>query len=1025
MKRTDTPRVMLEAFPETLARQLADLKRYASRIETFTAGLGGGTGLLAGYVGVLVLDRLVDLPVGMRILMAGGSATLAGGWLFSWVRQQIWRPRGWRELALLVHRADARLGERLLSAVELAAGQVSADSASPALRRAAIAQMAASVARHDLRRMVSTRRMCAWSVPFAVLALTVLTAALVCPHAAANALARWLRPLAPVERYTFVRLGPLPERLVIPHGEPFEIGLEVDTRSAWRPRHAVCRIGNQPPFRVPIQAHRVALRIPGQTEKTRLRIRLGDNRREMAIEPVFRPELVRLWMEVELPAYLARHTQRVELRRGAATVLKESRVRFAGEVSRELAQASLQIQPAGAHGKREEPHGDWTALRVQGREFSGETIPAERLGQCRFQWTDTVGLSAAAPHDVAVTLMDDQPPSVQWDSGTTPVAILADEVVRLTARTQDDWGVKALWIEWTAEPNVTGQLQRVDGTEKLAQGTAETTELTGTFALCPALMHVPEDTTLTVTARSADFVPDRVPSRSVSRKIYVLSRARHAQLIQEQMDNLQARLEELIRQEEGLRDRNQATRMLAPEALSSEKVGQSLQTNAQEERTQQESLRGILASLRALFREGLRNRDIPLDVLRQWAERADIVEQTANEVLRDAAQALSQAAAHPAERASHLDRALERETTAIENLRQTERSLNRTREDWTARTFVHRLRTAAEAERDIRTALDRSLPVTVGLDPASLPREAADTLASLAERQDHTATLVRHIQDDLAGYYQRTRRPVHGEIHKEMVERRTVSRLTAVGADIRANLTFHAIQEATQWEKQLAAWADALDAARRSAGSGDSGKPPSGQPEEEELVMALMRARQTEEAIREQTRLLEESRVERPTYGADAVRLSEKQKALADEIRPWERRVSDVEVRRFLEKIHGEMMNAEMFLRKPQTDGETVAIETEIIELLSGSVSRMAGQGGQGRSALGNLLARLSSGGSGSGSTAGGNTDRLNERSTGDATGHPESPRRVPRISGADPSSWPEEFREALEGYFRRVEVMP
>ena len=147
-----------------------------------------------------------------------------------------------------------------------------------------------------------------------------------------------------------------------------------------------------------------------------------------------------------------------------------------------------------------------------------------------------------------------------------------------------------------------------------------------------------------------------------------------------------------------------------------------------------------------------------------------------------------------------------------------------------------------------------------------------------------------------------------------------------------------------------------------------------------ETLIALMRARQREESLREQTRLVDQGRAENRAYEADARKLSKMQYDLAADIRPIERRVRDPKLRRLVEKVGGEMMNAGMFLRKPQTDATTIAIETEIIELLANSVSAAAGACGgmaQGVMQAMGMQPGMGSGAGpkGGGSSAGGSAD--------------------------------------------------
>jgi hypothetical protein len=113
-------------------------------------------------------------------------------------------------------------------------------------------------------------------------------------------------------------------------------------------------------------------------------------------------------------------------------------------------------------------------------------------------------------------------------------------------------------------------------------------------------------------------------------------------------------------------------------------------------------------------------------------------------------------------------------------------------------------------------------------------------------------------------------------------------------------------------------------------------------------------------------------------------------------------------------------------LRRPQTDQGTIAIETEIIEMLSDFISSSAGKEGQGGGAAQAFMKMLglSYGGSktGGGSMAGGTTDKPNTGTTGAPGAETLESRDVEKAGGIDMSDWPEEFKDALDAYFNALE---
>lgn len=193
-----------------------------------------------------------------------------------------------------------------------------------------------------------------------------------------------------------------------------------------------------------------------------------------------------------------------------------------------------------------------------------------------------------------------------------------------------------------------------------------------------------------------------------------------------------------------------------------------------------------------------------------------------------------------------------------------------------------------------------------------------------------------------------------------------------------------------------------------------------------ETLISLMRARKQEESLRQQTRLLNEGREKNRRYRYDARKLARKQDEIAAKTRPLERRVKNPKLRQLIEKLGGEMMNASMLLQRPQTDTETVAIETEIIELLSNSIDSASGS--QSSAAAKKMMAQMGEGepkpGPGGGSKpgpGGGSGGGRSEGEGGPQTTVDNAGRNVERSTGLTHET-PQEFKDVLEAYFRALE---
>ena len=73
---------------------------------------------------------------------------------------------------------------------------------------------------------------------------------------------------------------------------------------------------------------------------------------------------------------------------------------------------------------------------------------------------------------------------------------------------------------------------------------------------------------MTFCATALDFLPYRTASESARYHIYVLGREAHARLIQEQLEKLLARLDELTRKQEALLDAGKQLKQTPSEKLA-------------------------------------------------------------------------------------------------------------------------------------------------------------------------------------------------------------------------------------------------------------------------------------------------------------------------------------------------------------------------------------------------------------------------------------------------------------------------
>ena len=229
-------------------RMKAALEQYQKRVWTLKLAegiLAALFGLLVSYTVVFCLDRVWDTPALLRALILGvgmiGMIFLLPMKYYNWV----WKHRQLDGVARLLHHKFPRFGDHVLGIVELARNRADQLS-SPTLVEAAMRQVDAEVARHNLADAVPNPRHRRWAFAAALPLMLVVIGAVVIPATSWNTFARWLTPWRPVERYTFAQLEGESGLRVVPYAEAFRCGSTPERRftvEAYVGRSSLCRPG--------------------------------------------------------------------------------------------------------------------------------------------------------------------------------------------------------------------------------------------------------------------------------------------------------------------------------------------------------------------------------------------------------------------------------------------------------------------------------------------------------------------------------------------------------------------------------------------------------------------------------------------------------------------------------------------------------------------------------------------------------------------------------------------------------------
>ena len=1000
-------------LPDSLVTQLRGYETRLRRLETLAAVAGGIVGLFATFVLLFVLDRFVDTPRWARAILTLSGGALVAWFAQGWAAHWLWNRRGPAELAKLLQRHFKSLGDRLQGVIELTETRSLAANVSPALMRAAIRQVAEESGRFDFANAVPVRPARRWALAAIVLAALTAAPFVFAPQAALNALARWLQPWAPIERYTFASIDDLPAELVVAHGEAFEIACGLKEDSFWRPQKAKARLNAAETVAKLDKDGRVVFRIAGQTQNGQLALRIGDATRDIGIRPLHRPEMKELAARVEMPGYLGYPATKVAIQGSRAEFLEGSSVRFAGKTSRALQSATMK-------------HGDTDPVAdLEGETFVTPARPVgELVGDAIFRWADKHGLTPTQPYTVQVSTVKDGEPRVDLQGVEQSVAILPNEVLKLNFAASDDYGLKSAWLGWTIRSMGEKKDDLGKGEAARTAGGQTKKELAVPTEFSPAWQNIPEDSVVELAAYAVDFLPGRKPVESWKHTIYVLSPAKHAEHIRERMDEVLKQLDERIRDEERQLEETKALAEAKPDKPS-EKAGEEIKKAEASERANEAALEKMTAAMAEVMKDALRNKDVPESTLAEWQKLKEEIEKKASPPMEKAAEALAQGAQKPGERSEKLAEAQKQQEEALAALRDAAKKMNTQNENLYARNFYNRLKAAAAAEFKISEGLKALAKDTVGLKPEEIAEGKKSEFNRVAGSQDLTTKDVGSIANDMTAFIKRVPNEKYEKVQQEMQDKKIVPELNELASFVRANLGLKSVGRAKQWGAQLEEWAKMLQK-EKPPGEGQ-GMPGEEDPELMELVVAMVRAAQAEDNIREQTDLLEGRKNANEKHTEDAKKLATQQSDLSDTVGILREKTKFGEVKPLLEKVEFLMDETAGNLRQPKTDAEVVSLQGTIIELLVPPDEKSSESPSQSQSKMQQMMqkmmAQMTKGnqpGKGNNKApspfAGSATDGVTGRGKGDT-------RPVEKGTGAtDAGQWPEEFRDQLQSYFQQLD---
>jgi hypothetical protein len=1023
------------ALPENLQRQFAHLQKRLFRLETTFAFCAVISAVALAFLLIFVSDRFWDTPRWLRGIFLAAPVAVAVAAALWWSRLWVFKKRDWRTLAVIVERKYSRLGDRLLGIVELAEESKRPAYFSPELYRAAIQQVAEESEKYDFVKAANerpARRQAASAVSLLALAGV---AALILPLAAWNSLKRWVAPLAKIPRFTLVEFAGVINEQIVPHGEKMTLTGQVKYRSFWRPARVKLRLASGRTLVARARDGDFEVEIPAQFQDSVVQLRAGDAAHSVNLAVRHRPAIEQASAEITLPDYLGYPLQEENAESGMIEVLEGSLISLRAKTSRDLQLASFQLGEQAPRG-----------VTISSNRLSTPAFSADAAGQVALRWRDSLGLTNTTPWRLALQTKKDGPPLPEVEEMYPDTAILETEVLPISFRAQDDFGVKTVGLNWSVSANDRETNSAAGKDYAFETKTNALKYLEHTYNLSPAVLGVPAESTIEIRAFAVDYLPGRPRSESPIYRIHVLGNAQHAEMVRQNLESLLVQLEEVTRLEERIasetKDIKDLQKLDTPEAAK--KIADLEQLQEQNAAQLQDLAREGMKNLR----EALRNPTFNEEVLTEWTRNLHQMQKLSQEQMKEAAQSLRAASESQESREENLAEAQKKEEETLAGLQKMQEQVNQSLDELQALTLAQRLRQLGGQEKKIETALQTNIPDTIGLMTNELSPRYLRANSHLASAQTETHADSTKLEAEISRFYERTQKPNYGDVTKQMAQSNADVELERLRDLIQENIGMEAMQNLALWASRFEEWAALLEPKPDSSDGGGAGQG-GGEKDDAALkqLLSLLRFRERQVNIQGRTQLLHEYIQERTAYRDGAVLLAASQGKLNRDLNGEAAR----NAYEMLESAYNDavetMSDVESLLDRPRTDEVTRSAQdkslahlTDLINLLneeakkqqSSSSSQSQGQGENPSSEQMAFLMQMMSpqaapgmqGGQQPGANmSGGGTDRSLQTGDVDGTGKAADGRSVRKSTGV-PQNYPTEFREALERYFKALEQM-
>ena len=729
-------------IPESLKRQLNGYEHALFRTESLLTFCAAFSAMLFSFLIAFGSDRVWDTSPLIRILIVLIGILPLAYLVFKWGEHWLWKRRTVRDLAAGIQSHHKQLGDRLLGAIELAESEHDDENISEELLEAAIKRIAKQSADIDFKKDIDKKK------PSTALLATLFLFSLLgilfylIPDAFNNTLIRWANPLSSISRFTFTVLGTLPDQMVVPVSEPFEMVCEIDPSSHWKPSSLSYSLEGNSHGKTELKNGRAELKFTGIGQPSRLDVKVGDTTGSTSIRPVHRPSLKELSAEIEFPAYLKREALLQKIERGSFSLLAGSVFKLKGNVSRELIHATVASEKEKG-----------SAVTVESTNFATEQMPAKEEKKIILNWKDIHELTPVVPYELMLKVEKDSEPFVECPELAPFSAMLIDESLHINIKAEDDYGIKMIDAQYAIE-SIEGKKYKKKQTEtiNLSAGAPDKTQLATSFLFSPELMNLPEKALIVLNGVSKDFFPGREFSKSVLHRIYILSHDQHAKLVQERLERIMSEVEDLIRREKESLNKNDKISKLDDKEIAKQKTTDKITEQKQREEREKRDTEKMIAEAMKLLKEAVRNKKFPDKTISEWAEMMEQMQNISQQEMKDVVSNLQNAQSQQ-QRREDMEKTAKAQQEMIKKMQEMLDKMDDSMKNLTVENFVNRLKKEAEKENKISDNLKKMMKDIVGLSPENMPDNLKEKFNEQIDSQKSITRNATEIRNELMAFF--------------------------------------------------------------------------------------------------------------------------------------------------------------------------------------------------------------------------------------------------------------------------------